>query len=249
MTSRTDYDFNNHSQQLTVVADIEDLPPTVDPYRDMMVVISQNGRIDNEAVLKGPLRIDGSKLIYEHQPELTFKAGNEYRRMETISTTYPGMHISSIDYQAPYYHVWVSTDYERDSSPYSYDQTQYGRFTIREYNSDDPAVDADYVVVHFTLEMPEMPSSDIFLDGDFTYRRFDPESRMEYNRVTGKYEKAVLLKQGAYNYQYLAVPHGSMEGLPHRSKGTSMRHATNMSRKSITGFPMNVITVSGVSHG
>lgn len=212
MTSRTDYDYNGRSQQLSIVADIEDLPAKVDPYRDMMLIISQNGRIDNETVLKAPLRAAGSKLHYEHQPELTFKAGNEYRRMEAISTTYPGMRIAAIDYSAPYYHIWVQTDKERDSSPYSYDQTQHGRFTIREYNSDSSETDADYVVVHFTLEMPEMPSSDIFLDGDFTYRKFDPESRMDYNRAAGTYEKALLLKQGAYNYQYLAVPKGSMTG-------------------------------------
>ena len=35
---------------------------------------------------------------------------------------------------------------------------------------------------------------------------------MVFNRVTGLYEKTLLLKQGAYNYQYLAVPFGTMKG-------------------------------------
>lgn len=73
-------------------------------------------------------------------------------------------------------------------------------------------IEADYVVAHFALEMPELINTDIFLDGDFTYRRFSPESRMIYNPATNCYEKNLLLKQGAYNYQYLAVPTGSMQG-------------------------------------
>ena len=59
--------------------------------------------------------------------------------------------------------------------------------------------------------MPEQPF-DIFIDGDLTLRRFSPESRMVYNRATRRYEHTMLLKQGAYNYQYLAVPAGSMRG-------------------------------------
>ena len=35
---------------------------------------------------------------------------------------------------------------------------------------------------------------------------------MKYNRETGRYETAMLLKQGAYNYQYLAVPPGARRG-------------------------------------
>ena len=58
--------------------------------------------------------------------------------------------------------------------------------------------------------MDELPGSMIFLDGDFTSRRFDPASLMTYNRATGRYEKVVLLKQGLYNYQYLTVAPGAM---------------------------------------
>lgn len=37
---------------------------------------------------------------------------------------------------------------------------------------------------------------------------------MVYNQETGAYEKALLLKQGAYSYQYLALPkYNSSRGL------------------------------------
>ena len=40
----------------------------------------------------------------------------------------------------------------------------------------------------------------------------DEKSRMGFNPETGQYEKAVLLKQGLYNYQYLFVPNGEIAG-------------------------------------
>ncbi len=57
-----------------------------------------------------------------------------------------------------------------------------------------------------------MPGYMFFIDGDLTDRRFDETSRMVYNRSTSRYEKAMLLKQGSYNYQYLTVPPGKKRG-------------------------------------
>lgn len=67
-------------------------------------------------------------------------------------------------------------------------------------------------MTHFALEMPEIIGADVFLDGDFVGRRFDPSSRMVYNRATGRYEQSMMLKQGTYNYQYLTVPFGAVKG-------------------------------------
>ena len=61
----------------------------------------------------------------------------------------------------------------------------------------------------------------IFVDGDFVHRRFGPESEMRYNPVTKRYERAMLLKQGAYNYQYLMVPPGAMRGYTAQIEGDS----------------------------
>lgn len=207
----TDVDYNDGHQQLAVTVDTE-RAGVDNPFNDLRVVISQNGRADNEVALRQPMRMSGSKAVYEHQRPLVFEAGNEYRRMEVSNINYPGMHVEDIAYSRPYYHFKLQTDQSRAGQSYLYDQTQHGRFVVREYNSDESDVDADYVVVHFALEYPEMPGYQIFLDGDFTSRRFDPSSIMTFNRATGLYEKAVLLKQGAYNYQYLAVPPGGKRG-------------------------------------
>lgn len=204
----TDIDYNDAHQQVSVAVDATNAK-VEDVFNDMMVYVSQNGRLDNEVMVRQPLRVSGKTAYYEHLRPLIFPAGNEYRRMETVSTTYPGMNVESVDYYDPYYHATLTTDYPRSADKYIYDQTQSGRFFVREYNSSNSDTEADYVVTHFTLDAPELPGKYIFLDGDFTSRRFDPQSLMTYNRATGRYEKTLLLKQGAYNYQYLTADVGS----------------------------------------
>lgn len=209
--SVTDIDYNDAHQQVSVAVDATN-SHVEDIFNDLMVYVSQNGRLDNEVMVRQPLRTSGKTAIYEHLRPLIFKAGNEYRRMEIVSRHYPGMGVANIDYYDPYFHATLLTDLPRSEDRYSYDQTQHGRFFIREYNSDRSDLEADYFVTHFTLDLPEQPECNIFLDGDFVNRRFDPASIMTYNRASGLYEKTLLLKQGAYNYQYLLVCPGARSG-------------------------------------
>lgn len=208
---RTDIDYNKNHQQVTVVVDTE-RSGVDDPFNDMLVVVGQNGRLDNERSVRQPLRLQGRRAVYEHMPALIFEAGNEYRRFETVSNRYPGMGVENIDYFDPYYHYQLYVDQGRNDEPYSYDMTQHGRYFIREYNSDSSDTEADYGVVHFALDYPATSGAMIFLDGDFTGRRFDDNARMMFNPSSGLYERAMLLKQGAYNYQYLIVPPGANRG-------------------------------------
>lgn len=205
VTSRTDIGANSEYQQLNVVVDAE-RADVADMFNDMQLYVIQNGRTDRQVMLRHPLRVSGRRAFYEHQRPLVFTGGNEYRRMEIVSTTYPGMGVDALDYAEPFYHAELTVDYPRDEERYVYDEDQAGRFFIREYNSDDSDVEADYIVTHFTLEMPCMSGVDVYLEGDLTDRRFDSESRMNYDSDRGSYVKSMLLKQGAYNYQYVTVP-------------------------------------------
>lgn len=223
VTSRTDIDYNDAHQQLSI--DIDTRNANVrDPNTDLRVVIRQNNRRDNAVELLHPTRMTGSRAIYEHNPLLIFDAGNEYRRMETVSNLYPGMGEDHIEYHPPFYHHILNLDKPRAHRQYQYDQTQNGRFFIREYNSENSDVEADYPLVLFTLDMLQIPDGEVYLDGDFMQRRFNDASRMDYNPSEGRYEKLIPLKQGAYNYRYLVIP--TREGkpadnvVPRRSPGT-----------------------------
>lgn len=211
LTSRTDVDYNRAHQQLSLAVNVEH-SQVRDPFNDLTIVVEQNGRPDTRKVITKPMRMSGSTLYYEHVPELIFKAGNEYRRFEAVSNSYPGMHVDRVEWHSPYYHTVLEADETRLGESYHYDETLSGAFVVREYNSDDSDVQADYNVVHFTLNYPETPGFAFFIDGDFVQRRFSPESQMYFNRATQRYERAMLLKQGAYSYQYLAVAPGASTG-------------------------------------
>jgi len=210
-TSRTDIDYNREHQQLEVHANI-DHSNVRDPFNDLTLVIEQNARPDTRVSITKPMRISGGTLVYEHQSPLIFSAGNEYRRFETVSKRYTPMGVASFDYMNPYYRYTLQTDTPRSHKDYLYDQTLGGGFLVRDADDDTRSenadVTADYAVVFFSLEMPELPGVEIFIDGDMVNRRFDPTSAMDYNNATGCYEKALLLKQGAYSYQYVALRQG-----------------------------------------
>ena len=238
VTTRTDIDYNQGHQQLSVAVDTEHAGVR-DPFNDLTVMIAQDGRGDNEVALRRPLRMSGRTAVFEHDRPLIFEAGNEYRRFEVSNINYPGMGVERIEYFEPYYHFKLFDDQPRDEERYSYDQTQHGRFVVREYNSGESELQADYVIVHFALDMPQKEGTMIFLDGDMVCRRFDSQSQMQFNPATGKYEKALLLKQGHYNYQYLAVPPGASRGTTATVEGNKYQTTNEYLIKVYTRGPLD----------
>ena len=202
VTSRTDMGHNTYWQQLAFEIDCQGIGE-FNPYQDIIVYVTQNNREATKRRIMTPLRVSGDKIIYEHLNDLVFGASNEYRRFESVSNSFPGMRVDSLRYMGSNYHVWLKVDEPRQSASYNYDQTQHGRFLVREYNSTDSDIGADYITVHFLLECPELPSYDIYLDGEFTHDRMDKENQLTYDHRVGGYVAEVPLKQGAYNYQYV----------------------------------------------
>ena len=207
-TSRTDLGVNDIFQQVNFSV-AQNQYKITDPFSELIAVVKQNGRTDNSVTLRNPQRIQASQIIYEHLPQLIFKAGNEFRRFETVRTNYPGMHVDSTRYIGNSYNAFLQVDEERASASYLFDRTQNGRYCIDEYNSTDPNLGADYIMTHFALDVPQVMNADIYICGELSLNHFDDSNKMEYNYDTGLYEKTLQLKQGSYNYQYLAVPHRS----------------------------------------
>ena len=152
------------------------------------------------------------ELAYTNLRQLIFPAGNEYRRMEFLSNKYNGMRIEGFSFHNPYYHAEVMPDLVRNQHPYEYDQDQNGRYLVRCSNCSDPDTEADYYIVHFTLQKGLIPDGNVYLSSEIYNNVLDEKSRMGFNPETGQYEKSVLLKQGLYNYQYLFVPNGETTG-------------------------------------
>ena len=219
VSSRTDVDYKESHQQLSVTVDARDYRVR-DMYQDLMVFVNQNSRIDNEVYINRPMRVMGTKAFFEHDKNLIFPAGNEFRRMETVAVNYPTMGVAGVEYFHPYYHATLYTDELRADEPYSYDRTQFGRFTVRNAEGTDSNTEADYIVTHFSLATGgPVTGGKIYLDGEFTNHLFSPETLMIYDPSSGNYVADIMLKQGAYNYQYLFVPDGTNVGLTSKIEG------------------------------
>jgi len=211
ISSNTMVDFNDRHQQVSFIINHKNVAITY-PQSDLKIFVYQDNRRDNAVTNLTPTTILENQLTYEHNRDLVFKAGNEYRRMEFLSNRYNGMGVKDIQFHNPYYHIELLTDRSRADFSYQYDQDQNGRFFIRCSSCSDPDTEADYYIVHFTFVSQHFADGDVYLSGDLFNNRLDEKSKMGYNIENQQYEKAILLKQGSYNYQYLFVPNDTHKG-------------------------------------
>ena len=203
-TTKTDRGVNSEYQQLFFEIDPDNLG-NINPYVDLFIEITQNNSSSSSHTLSHPMRVESNRIIYEHSPALVFEAGNEYRRFETVRADYPGMHVDSVKFINGMWHAWLQTDFSRRDREYAYDNTQHGRFKIDEYNSTEPDLGADYVMVHFSLDPGERQYGRIYLDGNFTSNVISDRYLMKYDWNDGLYHASLPLKQGSYNYQYVVA--------------------------------------------
>jgi len=211
LTATTDIDFKQEHQQLTFT--LRPIGLSINqPLNELKVMVQQNHRRDTEVRNISPMTMDGNVYQYEHNKDLIFKGGNEYRRFEITTYKYPGLNVNRVEYFKPFYNVELLPSLKRNTS-YIYDKDQNGRFLIHSQEAMEDKTGSDYFLVHFTLPM-ESPVLDggFYINGDFVNNRQDATSKLIYNFETKAYEKNLLLKQGAYNFQYVFRP--TKEGRP-----------------------------------
>ena len=220
VTSRTDVEYNNRMQQVSF--DVRYKPGQIrDPYSELTCVVSQNSREDNAVTVKRPMMAANDHVTYDHNRDLIFFAGNEFRRFETVAAHNINMGVTSIRYYEPMYHATLMVDEPRVGTQYLYDKTQFGRFTVRNAEAyDENPLEADYMITHFTLDTGgKLNGGSVWLYGEFNNGYPASQAMMKYDASAGCYAADLLLKQGAYNYMYLWVPDGTSTGFTSRIEG------------------------------
>ena len=201
-SGNTDIDTWAQHQQLDIRVNYQNYN-VQNPVSDLMPVVLQNRRWDNHVEGIRPTYLRTNELIYTHNRDLIFEAGNEYRRFEILDEYVPTMRVFSMSFHAPYYHATLFDDKQR--THYLYDQDQNGRYWIRNGNNIDNDTESDYFYTHFKLIMPPVAGGDVYLNGDLTDGHLNEDNKMIYNLIDHCYEIVKPLKQGSYNYQYLFV--------------------------------------------
>lgn len=206
----TEIDHNESHQQISLRVDAGNLTIR-DARSEMKIIVLQNRRWDNAVMNPSLTAQNGNNLLWEHTRQLIFCAGNEYRKMEILSTRYPGMHGDGVCWIDPYYHYTLQQDSPRKN--YLYDEDQDGLYLTRYEGGGDAMIMADYVVTHFRLSMPQLANEkSLYVSGRWTTTGFSDEYKMRYNEVDQAYEIDLLLKCGYYNYMYLLKNAVAAEG-------------------------------------
>lgn len=177
-----------------------------DPFSETSAAIYQNGLWDLGITDLKPNMVGQGELIYDYQEGNIFQGGNEFRFFDTKNTRTPTYYVQNIEYIDPYFHFELKPD--RPNPPHLYFSKEdiNGRFHIESEGGRDPGIDADYVFVHFRLDVPAPMDGSVFIAGALTDWQFNDMNRMEFVAEEMAYMKALLLKQGVYNYRYLFLP-------------------------------------------
>lgn len=202
-TDDTEVDWRVAHQQVLLTLDYGRMSPLPsNPREELTTVVLQNQRWDNARRNVAPDYLIGNTMKWEHARGLVFPAGNEYRRFENTTSRHAAMGMESLRYYEPYYHATLRLAEPRRN--YIYEQDKNGLRVIRTIDSPDIDTQAEYMYVHFELAMNQLPEGQhVYVQSQWSGDWLSPDNELYYNAERGIYERALYLKQGYYNFQYL----------------------------------------------
>lgn len=173
------------------------------PYAEVELKVMQNFRWDNVRSGLKPSFVNGQKLVYDFQGELTFNGGNEYRYFDIKSLSYRTEQVANITFQDDLYQAYLAPDLPRAFKVYTFDQDLNGRFLIKNDDMDESHLESDYLKVHFFLRTPNIGTDRLYVFGGLSGGTFREDMRLSYDENKGGYSAEIYLKQGYYNYVYM----------------------------------------------
>ena len=189
------------------------------PGKTVKVKVFKNNELNYSVDNIKPQYNMGRKLIYKYDKELSFWGGNEYLFFENKFVRNTSINIRGFDLE-DIYSNFLYEDFSRKNRKYTYNPDINGGFLFNVNNSSNAEFEADYVNIHFYLQKPQAFDSEnkIYVVGDFNNYQISDEYLMEYNSRYNLFELVLKLKQGFYNYKYIAVNqekkiiHGEISG-------------------------------------
>ena len=174
------------------------------PKQTVNTVILQNNNLKTSISGLKPQYILGNEMIYRYTTESSFWGGNEYLYFETKDVRGTNLGVQFTDLE-DLYHSYLYVDANRYNRGYTYNPDINGNFQITILDRENPAIEADYTEVHFSLLNPELANESIHVYGSYNNYALNDFNKMIFNPNSGAYEVAIKLKQGFYNYKYVLV--------------------------------------------
>ncbi len=194
-------------QKIRFAANINGLN-TFSAAQQVKVVILQNNRWDNSQKDIPPTFVRGNTLDYSTENNCNFPGGKEWRWLDLRSFHLQSDRVDSAHYKKKSTEMFLKTDVDRTNQRYVYYRDLNGMYSVETYETINPYDQGDYATIHFSFSPPggtAYPDKNIYLAGQLTDYAFNERTKMFFNADKGVYECTALLKQGYYNYTYIAV--------------------------------------------
>ncbi|CAM3459747.1 DUF5103 domain-containing protein [Flavobacterium longum] len=191
-------DFAIKSQNITFI----------NPLTNVKVMLIQNGRLDNVITNVKPQFTIGNDLIYRYDAQTQFWGGNEFRFFENKDIRAANNNIIKIDpgKDNGTYSAYLYRAEARGNQPYTFAPDINGRYLVNNIGATNNAIEADYAWIYFSLSAPSLfTNKDVYINGMFNNFALSEENKMDYNADKGIYEKALMIKQGFTNYQFVVA--------------------------------------------
>jgi hypothetical protein len=175
------------------------------PLQNVKVMLLQNGKFYNAITNIKPQFTIGNDLIYRYDTQTQFWAGNEFLFFENKDIRAANNNVAFIDANSDgVYNTHLFPTSPRNKGPYTFFPDYNGNFLINNIAAERNEIEADYAWVYFTLSAPAFfNKKNIYVNGMFNNFAISDEYKMEYNQEKNIDEKAIMIKQGFTNYQYL----------------------------------------------
>lgn len=173
------------------------------PIQNVKVTLFQNGNWKTSISNLKPQYTLGSELIYRYNKETQFWGGNEGYTIDNKIIRATNNTVARVTSGDNIYNTYLYTNTPRKNQPYTYFPDINGNFFVQNANGSNSGIEADYSWVYFALDAPEFLEGNIYISGMFNNYALTDDYKMELNKKTGLYEKALLIKQGFTNYQYI----------------------------------------------
>jgi hypothetical protein len=196
-----DFESLNQKQNIELTIKYGELS-LQNPVQNVKISIFQNGNWNNVITNIKPQYTIGTELIYRYNKETQFWAGNEFYTLDNSQIRVTNNSVGRVT-SGDIYNSHLYTNNARKNNIYTYFPDFNGNFVVLNYGSENSQIEADYSWVYFTLSTPDFfDKEEIFVTGMFNNYAMNEENKMVYNKESGLYEKAILIKQGYTNYQY-----------------------------------------------
>jgi hypothetical protein len=176
--------------------------------QQVKAVILQNNRWDIAKRDIAPTFVRGNVLEYNSEAVGVFPAGKEWRWLDLRSFRLQSDKVKSGEYSLDKAAFYLKTEFDRTGERYTYFPDYNGMYNIVTYESINPFWQGDYADIYFSFARKDAQpylDKDIYLLGAFTGYAINDNWKMKYNTETETYELNTPLKQGNYNYAYVAV--------------------------------------------